>query len=270
MLVTRPVRIMTARTSEPSSLSPLLLGTRERMAFNRVSPLDSGEKRMAADTEFVDRLEEHEFLVGGMGIMTGHASLAHNNSVHKRQLIILAHQIFQVSVTHETQGHRSVGPKHIRIILAMGVMTECTARRIQGAVHIFLRIPGFFAGVTGKAKVLQLCDGKSNPSLNSLLMAKKALPVNGGTVGPFCFFHQIFMADHAGSLFPQTNRLNDPGIFEVMATLTAFGEFVLLMKKENIWTNGIRIEFGKYRFERQFYPLIAGHYGKSIFSGYER
>jgi hypothetical protein len=111
---------------------------------------------MTADAEFIDRFAEHELVIAGMGIMTGHASLAFYNTMDIRQRFLFSNQVLHVAVTGDAERHRTLGPELITVVVAMGVVAEGTTPDVQGSMDRFAGRPGFFAGMAGETDVLDI------------------------------------------------------------------------------------------------------------------
>jgi hypothetical protein len=85
---------------------------------------------MTAKAKFVDRFMEHEFLVAGMGIMTGDTPLPEEDTVDIGDSILFTNQILFITVTGDTECQGTFSPKLITVILAMGIMAESTSSKL--------------------------------------------------------------------------------------------------------------------------------------------
>ena len=132
------------------------------MVGNGMAPGDSGQERMTADTQFVNGFYEHEFFIGGMGVMAGNATLSRDNAVNKCQPILLAQQIFLVRMTGYAERQRPFGPGIVTVFRTMRVMTDRTSSHYYGAMDDPPRETSFHPGVTTKADILNFCHRKTN------------------------------------------------------------------------------------------------------------
>ena len=91
---------------------------------------------VAAATEFVDRLFQHELLVSGMRVMADDAPLSSDNPVDIGHTIhgFLGHEPFLITMTGQAKSQRAFFDELIPVFLTMGVMAERTAANIQGAM----------------------------------------------------------------------------------------------------------------------------------------
>ena len=178
--------IMATGTAEFPVRSSWIPGRGNRMVGNRMTAFDACQKSMTTGTEIVDRFGEHKTVIRGMGIMAGNTTLAENNTMHMRRpvLLLFAHQVCFVGMTAYTDVQRAFGPKLILIVAAVGVMTK-GAPANHRPMSIFTEKPIFLTGMTGKTDIVDTgLRETDSPGINGLLVAGKALLIDGGTMLP--------------------------------------------------------------------------------------
>lgn len=250
--------IMATHTGQRPARPPPFLGSGDRMASNRMTPSDPGQPCMTADTEFVDRFIEHELLIGGVGIMAGHATLSFDYAVDKRQRFFLAHQVFLVAVAGYAKCRRAFGPKLVAVFPSMRVMAEGATSEVQRSVDEFAGKPGFFTGMAGEADVLALGSGEpDSPWPDGLLVTGEALLVGCRSVLPWALGDNVLMTDGAGGLFLQAHRFDGCGPLQIMATVAALGKLVVLMKERDFLAKRIQVHVG-LKFTITKFDLLVG------------
>jgi hypothetical protein len=122
--------------------------------------------------------------------------------------------------------------------------------------------PGFFAGVTGEAGILELASRKTyTPGLHKLLVAGEALPVGGGAVLPGGFVDDIAVAGHTGTLLLDAKGLNGGGFLQIMTEGAALGQLVILMKEIGVLAQRFQVKGCMHWTIREFQtfpPRIDG------------
>jgi hypothetical protein len=164
---------------------------------------------MTAKAKFVDRFMEHEFLVAGMGVMTGDTTFPKQDTVDIGHPILFANQVLLVTVAGDTECQGAFGPKLITVVLTMGIMAKSTASQVQRTVDNFTRKPTAFACMAFKAEFLTFHLRETNPPrLGRLLVAGEALLIDCCAVLYRAFVNEVLVAVDAGGLFLEIYRID--------------------------------------------------------------
>jgi len=192
---------------------------------------DTCQTGMTTDTKFVDRLKEHEFFIGGMGVMTGDTALPEDNSMNIGHRLVFVQKVLFIIVTGDTNHGGTFGPELIPIFPSMGVMAQ-GATADQGPMSMFAGQQGFLCGMTGKTGVIDSALAKTDsPGLNILLVTAKALLIDRGAVLPFVLADDILMACGTGGLLLEVNQADGFCLQQLMAIDAALGQLAVLVKK---------------------------------------